>query len=100
VRAGGATLDVKGAGPFAADARAVLLARPEILSIVADGAGQLQGRVAKSVFLGAVQHCEVVLPDGTSVRLGAPPDRALPQGEPIAIEVDVARAWLMRDVAP
>ena len=72
VRAGGAALDVKGAGPFAAGAKADLLVRPEILSIVADGAGQLRGRVTKSVFLGAVQHCEVILTDGTCVRLGAP----------------------------
>jgi ABC-type Fe3+/spermidine/putrescine transport system ATPase subunit len=100
VRAGGATLDVKGAGPFAAGAKADLLVRPEILSIVADGAGQLQGRVAKSVFLGAVQHCEVVLTDGTCVRLGAPPNRALPQDEPVTIGIDVERAWLMRSVAP
>ena len=41
-------------------------------------AGQLEGRVVKSVFLGAVQHCEVVLPDSASVRLGVPPDRPLP----------------------
>ena len=81
-------------------ASADLLARPEILSIVADGAGQLRGRVTKSVFLGAVQHCEIVLSDGTCVRLGAPPDRALPPGERITVAVDVERAWLMREAAP
>ena len=100
VRAGGATLDVKGAGPFVAGARADLLARPESLSIVADGAGQLRGRITKSVFLGAVQHCEIVLTDGTCVRLGAPADRALPQGEHITVAVDVERAWLMPEIAP
>jgi hypothetical protein len=54
----------------------------------------------KSVFLGAVQHCEVVLPDDTSIRLGAPPERSLPSDGPVAIKIDVARAWLMPDVAP
>ncbi len=100
VRAGGATLDVKGAGPFVAGKRAVLLARPESLSIVAGGAGQFAGRVTKLVFLGAVQHCEIVLPDGACVRLGAPPDRSLPLDGPVAIRIDVERAWLMPDVAP
>jgi ABC-type Fe3+/spermidine/putrescine transport system ATPase subunit len=100
VRAGAAALDVKGAGPFTPNARAVLLARPESLAIVTDGSGQLEGRVTKSVFLGAVQHCEVVLPDGTCVRLGVPPDRALPPGGPVAVRLDVERTWLMPDVAP
>jgi ABC-type Fe3+/spermidine/putrescine transport system ATPase subunit len=100
VRAGGATLDVKGAGAFAAGERAVLLARPESLSIAADGIGQFEGRVTKSVFLGAVQHCEVALPDAASVRLGAPVDRALPPDAPVAIAIDAERAWLMPDVAP
>jgi hypothetical protein len=67
---------------------------------VTDGSGQLEGRVTKSVFLGAVQHCEVVLPDGTCVRLGVPPDRALPPGGPVAVRLDVERTWLMPDVAP
>jgi ABC-type Fe3+/spermidine/putrescine transport system ATPase subunit len=100
VRAGGATLDVKGVGPFSVGEAAILLARPECLSIAADGKGQVAGRVTKSVFLGAVQHCEVTLPDGTSIRLGAPPDRSLPLDGPIAVEIDVDRAWLMPDVAP
>src|ERR671913_556270 len=100
VRAGAAALDVKGAGPFTPNARAVLLARPESLAIVTDGSGQLEGRVTKSVFLGAVQHCEVALPDGTCVRLGVPPDRALPPDGPVAVRLDVERTWLMPDVAP
>lgn len=99
VRAGSAALDVKGAGPFAAGSKAVLLARPESLAIVPDGAGQLQGRVTKSVFLGAVQHCEVVLPDSTSVRLGVPPDRSLPPDGTVAVKLDVERTWLMPEVA-
>ena len=56
--------------------------------------------MTKSVFLGAVQHCEVVLADGACVRLGASPERALPQDGPVVIAIDVARAWLMREVAP
>lgn len=99
VRAGGATIDVKGAGPFNGG-RAVLLARPESLSIVAEGRGQLQGQVRKSVFLGAIQHCEVVLPDGTPLRLGATPDQALPQDRTVAIAINLDQAWLMQDVAP
>jgi len=99
VRAGSAALDVKGAGPFAAGSKAVLLARPESLAIVPDGAGQLQGRVTKSVFLGAVQHCEVVLSDATSVRLGVPPDRSLPADGTVAVKLDVERTWLMPEVA-
>jgi len=98
VRAGGATLDVRGAGPFAGSA--VLLARPESLAIVSDGTGQLEGRVVKSVFLGAVQHCEVVLRDGASVRLGTPPDRPLPADGTVSIRLDVDRAWLMPDAVP
>ena len=39
VRAGAAALDVKGAGPFTPNARAVLLARPESLAIVTAGRG-------------------------------------------------------------
>ncbi len=98
VRAGGATLDVKGVGPFAG--RAVLLARPESLAIVAEGTGQLEGRITKSVFLGAVQHCEVVLRDGTGVRLGTTPDRSLPLDGTVAVRLDADQAWLMPDVAP
>jgi ABC-type Fe3+/spermidine/putrescine transport system ATPase subunit len=98
VRAGGATLDVRGAGPFAGSA--VLLARPESLAIVTDGTGQLEGRVVKSVFLGAVQHCEVVLRDGASVRLGTPPDRPLPADGTVSVRLDVDRAWLMPDAVP
>ncbi len=95
VRAGGATLDVRGRGPFAGSA--VLLARPESLAIVSDGTGQFEGRVVKSVFLGAVQHCEVVLGDGASVRLGMPPDRPLPADGTVSVRLDVDRAWLMPD---
>jgi ABC-type Fe3+/spermidine/putrescine transport system ATPase subunit len=98
VHAGGATIDVRGAGPFAG--RVALLARPESLAIVADGTGQLEGRVTKSVFLGAVQHCEVVLRDGTSVRLGTLPDRPLPADGTVSVRLDVDRAWLMPDIAP
>ncbi|GEP55446.1 ABC transporter ATP-binding protein [Reyranella soli] len=98
VRAGGATLDVRGAGPFAGSA--VLLARPESLAIVTDGTGQLEGRVVKSVFLGAVQHCEVVLRDGASVRLGTPPDRPLPADGTVSVRLDVDRTWLMPDAVP
>src|SRR4029453_10577891 len=100
VRAGSAVLDVKGAGPFEACGKAVLRARHESLAIVPNGAGQLEGRVTKSVFLGAVQHCEVVLSDNTSVRLGVPPDRSLPPDGTVAIKLEVERAGLMRDVAP
>ncbi len=98
VRAAGATLDVKGAGPFSG--RAALLARPESLCIVADGTGQLEGRVTKSVFLGAVQHCEVLLRDGTAIRLGTAPDRPLPADGTVSVRLDVERAWLMPDTAP
>ena len=55
--------------------------------------------MTKSVFLGAVQHCEVVLPDGTSVRLGVPPDRSLPSDGAVAVKLDAERAWLMPEVA-
>jgi len=98
VQAGGATLDVRGAGPFAPRQRAVLLARPENLAIVHDGTGQLTGRITKSVFLGAVQHCEVTLPDGTCVRLGVRPNGASPGGQ-VSVRLDAEDAWLMPEVA-
>lgn len=100
VRAGDTTLDVKGAGNFVRGGRAVVLARPETLSLAPNGHGRFAGRVTKSVFLGAAQHCEVTLADGGCIRLGAAPDQALPPDGRVTVAIDLERAWLMPDVAP
>jgi len=80
--------------------RSVLKLEPGETVIVGDGTGQLEGRVTKSVFLGAVQHCEVLLRDGTAIRLGTAPDRPLPADGTVSVRLDVDRAWLMPDTAP
>jgi ABC-type Fe3+/spermidine/putrescine transport system ATPase subunit len=96
VTVGGTDLVVPGAGTLTPGAPALLMLRPEALSLAEAG---IPARIVASAFLGAAQQCDVALADGTRLRLQASPYATVPPGAEIHIGVDVAHAWLMPDVA-
>jgi ABC-type Fe3+/spermidine/putrescine transport system ATPase subunit len=92
VAIGDTRLAVPGAATIAPGASALLMLRPEALSLAEEG---IPARVVASAFLGAAQQCDVALPDGTRLRLQASPYAEVPPGAEIRIAVDVAHAWAM-----
>lgn len=79
--------------------RAELLLRPEALSFAADaGQALFAGCVEKLAFLGASQHCEVRLPDGSALKLVVPANRPVALGDQVGIRIDGEHAWLMPEV--
>jgi len=89
---GDVRLAVPGAAAISEGAQALLMLRPEALSLADSG---IPGRIAASAFLGAAQQCDVALPDGTRLRLQASPHANVPPGAEVRIAVDVAHAWAM-----
>ena len=90
-----ARLAVPGADAVAPGSPAMLMLRPEALSIAPEG---IAATIVTAAFLGAAQQCEVALADGTRLRLQAPPHAALAPGTAIHLAIDLAHAWLMPDV--
>ncbi len=93
VEVAGATLVVPGAQK--AGAKALLAVRPEALSLADAG---IPARVIASAFLGAAQQCDVVLADGTRLRLSVSPHAMVPPGTPVTLAVDAAHVWAMPDM--
>jgi ABC-type Fe3+/spermidine/putrescine transport system ATPase subunit len=89
---GDTRLAVPGAATIAPRAPALLMLRPEALSLAEDG---IPARVVASAFLGAAQQCDVALLDGTRLRLQASPYADVSPGAEIRVAVDVAHAWAM-----
>ncbi len=92
VAIGDTRLAVPGAATIAPGAPALLMLRPEALSLAEDG---IPARIVASAFLGAAQQCDVALLDGTRLRLQASPYADVPPGAEIRVAVDVAHAWAM-----
>ncbi len=93
---GDTVLEVPGAEGLAAGAPALLMLRPEALSLGQEG---LPARIQTSAFLGAAQQCDVALPDGTRLRLQASPHAEVPPGTEVRVTMDLAHAWLMPETA-
>ncbi|MCE7029498.1 ABC transporter ATP-binding protein [Jiella avicenniae] len=100
VRVGGAELDVECVPSLKPDDAAELLLRPESLALAGSGeAATFRGKIVKSAFLGASQHCEIALADGGVLKLTTPPNTPVRIGEDVGITVDRSHAWLMPEVA-
>ncbi|MBU8539389.1 ABC transporter ATP-binding protein [Falsiroseomonas tokyonensis] len=97
VAIGETVLEVPGATTLAEGASALLMLRPEALSLAPTG---VPARVLAAAFLGASQQCDVALADGTRLRLQASPHLAVAPGDAVHLAVDAAHAWLMPDIAP
>ncbi len=95
VAIGDTLLDVPGATTLAEGAPALLMLRPEALTLADTG---VPARIVSAAFLGAAQQCEVALADDTKLRLLASPHLALAPGDAVHLAVDAAHAWLMPEV--
>jgi iron(III) transport system ATP-binding protein len=65
--------------------------RPESLRLAPDGAGltgHLRGKVAELTFLGNLIDCQMVLDDGTRVRVQADPEASLQVGQVVQVAFD------------
>ncbi|WP_319520613.1 ABC transporter ATP-binding protein [uncultured Martelella sp.] len=95
------TLEVDGVPTISASDRAELLLRPESLRFANTGEEPtFTGRISKSAFLGASQHCEVTLADNSSLKLAAPPNAALAIGDEVGLAFDRSHAWVIPEVEP
>jgi ABC-type Fe3+/spermidine/putrescine transport system ATPase subunit len=96
---GGMTLPVPGVEGIRPGDPAMLMLRPEALSIADPGAeGAIPALVIGAAFLGAALACEVALADGMRLRLQASPHALVQPGMTIGLAVDTAHAWLMPDI--
>lgn len=97
----GRTIEVPGVATLKNGDRAELLLRPESLTLVPDPASPsalFEGVVSKAAFLGASQHCEVLLDTGGMLKLAVPPNTEISAGGRVGISVAVEHAWLMPEV--
>ncbi|SFK25345.1 ABC transporter ATP-binding protein [Falsiroseomonas stagni] len=96
---GGVMLPVPGVDGIRPGDPAMLMLRPEALSLIDPGAeGVIPALVLGTAFLGAALACEVSLADGTRLRLQASPHAPVQPGMTVGLRVDTAHAWLMPDV--
>ncbi|WP_203075099.1 ABC transporter ATP-binding protein [Falsiroseomonas ponticola] len=96
---GGVVLPVPGAEGIRPGDPAMLMLRPEALSLMDPGApGAIPALVLGAAFLGAALACEVSLADGTRLRMQASPHATVQPGMTIGLAVDTAHAWLMPDI--
>ncbi len=91
VRLGGMTAAAGGPAGLAAGTNALLMVRPEAVSLAESG---LPATVRSSAFTGPSQFCETET-QGQRLDLVAPPGLALTPGAAVHLRIDPEQAWLM-----